>query len=97
MMHNDGTVIAYKDGSKAMRPVVEIDDDLGAGILDNIQKTAQLQSLYFDADGRDKLVWATAIPDTDWQLLLLLDKATLEAPLGKLLWTRLAWRRLCCW
>ncbi len=88
MMHNDGTVIAYKDGSKAMRPVAEIDDDLGAGILANIQKTAQLQSLYFDADGRDKLVWATAIPDTDWQLLLLLDKATLEAPLGKLLWTQ---------
>ncbi|MDA1381230.1 hypothetical protein PCI56_19015 [Plesiomonas shigelloides subsp. oncorhynchi] len=34
-------------------------------------------------------MWATNIPDTDWELVLVLDKDTLEAPLQNLLLTQL--------
>ena len=49
---------------------------------------------FFDNEGRDKLLWATDIPDTDWELVLVLDKSTLEAPLSSLLMTQLG---LACW
>ena len=37
---------------------------------------------FFDNEGRDKLLWATDIPDTDWELVLVLDKSTPVAPLS---------------
>ena len=45
--------------------------------------------LFLTNEGRDKLLWATDIPNTDWELVLVLDKATLEAPLSSLLMTQL--------
>src|SRR5690606_33947567 len=43
----------------------------------------------FDQEGKDKLIWATGISDTDWSLILVLDKEKLEAPLSTLLFTQL--------
>ncbi|MBV7436413.1 methyl-accepting chemotaxis protein [Aeromonas encheleia] len=89
MMHKDGTVIAYKDAAKAMKPATEIDNDLSNALIEQSKSSASLVPAYFDNEGRDKLLWAMDIPDTDWELVLVLDKATLEAPLSSLLMTQL--------
>ncbi|MFC5705724.1 methyl-accepting chemotaxis protein [Aeromonas eucrenophila] len=89
MMHKDGTVIAYKDAAKAMKPATEIDNDLTNGLIEQSKASQSLVPAYFDNEGRDKLLWAVDIPDTDWELVLVLDKATLEAPLSSLLLTQL--------
>ncbi|MGY4107779.1 methyl-accepting chemotaxis protein [Aeromonas encheleia] len=89
MIHKDGTVIAYKDAAKAMKPATEIDNDLSNGLIEQSKSSAGLVPAYFDNEGRDKLLWAMDIPDTDWELVLVLDKATLEAPLSSLLMTQL--------
>ncbi|MCH7372683.1 methyl-accepting chemotaxis protein [Aeromonas sp. MR16] len=89
MMHKDGTVIAYKDAAKAMKPATEIDNDLTNGLIEQSKASQSLVPAYFDNEGRDKLLWAVDIPDTDWELVLVLDKATLEAPLSSLLMTQL--------
>ncbi|QFI55804.1 methyl-accepting chemotaxis protein [Aeromonas simiae] len=89
LMHKDGTVIAYKDASKAMKPVSEIDNDLNRAFIERTKQNQTLQQVYFDGEGRDKLMWAVDVPDTDWELVLLLDKATLEAPLSTLLMSQL--------
>jgi methyl-accepting chemotaxis protein len=89
MMHKDGTVIAYKDAAKAMKPATEIDNDLTNGLIEQSKASGGLLPVYFDNEGRDKLLWAVDIPDTDWELVLVLDKATLEAPLSSLLMTQL--------
>ena len=89
MMHKDGTVIAYKDAAKAMKPATEIDNDLSNALIEQSKSSAGLVPAYFDNEGRDKLLWAMDIPDTDWELVLVLDKATLEAPLSSLLMTQL--------
>ncbi|MFB2864261.1 methyl-accepting chemotaxis protein [Aeromonas sp. MdU4] len=89
MMHKDGTVIAYKDAAKAMKPATEIDNDLTNTLIDQSKANSSLVPAYFDNEGRDKLLWATDIPDTDWELVLVLDKAALEAPLSSLLMTQL--------
>ncbi|WP_323064582.1 methyl-accepting chemotaxis protein [Aeromonas jandaei] len=89
MMHRDGTVIAYKDAAKAMKPATEIDNDLTNALIDQSKASQGLVPAYFENEGRDKLLWATDIPDTDWELVLVLDKDTLEAPLSSLLMTQL--------
>ncbi|WP_421244241.1 methyl-accepting chemotaxis protein [Aeromonas sp. 601019] len=89
MMHKDGTIIAYKDAAKAMKPAIEIDNDLTNTLIEQSKSSKELVPAYFDSEGRDKLLWAADIPDTDWELVLVLDKAALEAPLSSLLMTQL--------
>ncbi|WP_139409108.1 methyl-accepting chemotaxis protein [Aeromonas veronii] len=89
MMHKDGTIIAYKDAAKAMKPASEIDNDLTNTLIEQSKSSKDLVPAYFDSEGRDKLLWAADIPDTDWELVLVLDKAALEAPLSSLLMTQL--------
>lgn len=89
MMHKDGTIIAYKDAAKAMKPASEIDNDLTNTLIEQSKSSKALVPAYFDSEGRDKLLWAVDIPDTDWELVLVLDKAALEAPLSSLLMTQL--------
>ncbi len=89
LMHKDGTVIAYKDAAKAMKPASEIDNDLTNALIEQSKASNSLVPAFFDNEGRDKLLWATDIPDTDWELVLVLDKSTLEAPLSSLLITQL--------
>ncbi len=89
MMHKDGTIIAYKDAAKAMKPASEIDNDLTNALIEQSKSSKDLVPAYFDSEGRDKLLWAVDIPDTDWDLVLVLDKAALEASLSSLLMTQL--------
>ena len=74
MMHKDGTVIAYKDAAKAMKPATEIDNDLTNALIDQSKASQNLVPAYFDNEGRDKLLLAVDVPDTDWELVLVLDK-----------------------
>ncbi|MEI8612795.1 methyl-accepting chemotaxis protein [Shewanella sp. PP-He15 brown] len=89
MMHKDGTVIAYKDQAKTMKPIGEIDNDLNRNLPEQSRASGTLLPMYFENEGRDKLVWSVDIPNTDWELVLVLDKETLEAPLTSLLLTQL--------
>ncbi|ENY73150.1 Cache sensor-containing methyl-accepting chemotaxis sensory transducer [Aeromonas diversa CDC 2478-85] len=89
LMHKDGTVIAYKDPAKAMKPATEIDNDLSNAIIEQSKRGQTLTPVFFEGEGRDKLMWATDVPGTDWELVLVLDKETLEAPLSSLLMSQL--------
>ncbi|MCG9966391.1 methyl-accepting chemotaxis protein [Shewanella cutis] len=89
MMHQDGTVIAYKDASKAMKPVSDIDNDLNHNLPQQSRQAGTWLPMYFEHESRDKLVWGVDIPNTDWELVIVLDKETLEAPLTNLLLTQL--------
>ncbi|ALS31747.1 methyl-accepting chemotaxis protein [Pseudoalteromonas translucida KMM 520] len=89
MMHNDGTVIAYKDASKVMGQISNIDDQLNTKLVQSSIQSGELTPAYFKTEGRDKLLWGVDIPNTDWQLAFVLDKKTLEAPLTNLMLTQL--------
>ncbi|MDO6620928.1 MULTISPECIES: methyl-accepting chemotaxis protein [unclassified Shewanella] len=89
MIHRDGTVIAYKDSSKTMGHIRAIDNDLDYSLLQQNRRANELMSIHFAPEDKDKLIWLEAIPNTDWELILVLDQATLEAPLKSLLLTQL--------
>ncbi len=79
MMHKDGTVIAYKDAAKAMKPATEIDNDLTNALIEQSKTSNSLVPAYFDNEGRDKLLWrwTSPIPTGNWYWC----------------WTRRPWKR----
>lgn len=85
LVHKDGTVIAYKDTNKAMKSVHEIDNDLTSANIAAMSGKQDLLPMMMESERREKLAWAANVPGTDWQLVLLLDKQTLESPLSSLL------------
>ncbi len=85
LAHKDGTVIAYKDTNKAMKPAYDIDNDLTSANIESMNGKQDLLPMMMESEQREKLVWAADVPNTDWQLVLLLDKQTLESPLSTLL------------
>ncbi|SON48034.1 methyl-accepting chemotaxis protein [Vibrio tapetis] len=85
LVHKDGTVIAYKDTNKAMKSVHEIDNDLTSANIAAMSGKQDLLPMMIESERREKLAWAANVPGTDWQLVLLLDKQTLESPLSSLL------------
>ncbi|MBE0377828.1 methyl-accepting chemotaxis protein [Pseudoalteromonas prydzensis] len=89
MMHNDGTVIAYRDANKLMGKITNIEAKLDNRLIQLNEQTGQLTPVYFSGEDRDKLLWSEKIPSTDWQLVFVLDKQTLEAPLLSLMVTQL--------
>ena len=88
MMHKDGTIIAYKDQTKTLKPISDIDNELNSNLSELSRKIGTLLPMYFESEDRDKLVWGVDIPNTDWKLVLVLDRETLEAPLSSLLLTQ---------
>lgn len=90
MMHKDGTVIAYKDASKTMGHIRAIDNDLDYNLLQQNRRANELMPIYFEPEAKNKLVWVEDITNTDWELILVLDQETLEAPLQSLLLTQLS-------
>ncbi len=89
MMHKDGTVIAYKDARKVMADITRIDSKINHQLILSNSQNGEFTPVYFESEDRDKLVWGENINNTDWQLLFVLDKQTLEAPLISLLLTQL--------
>lgn len=89
MIHDDGTVIAYKDASKLMGKITNIESKLNNRLIESSNQAGQLTPVYFETENREKLLWSEKISNTDWQLIFVLDKQTLEAPLVRLMVTQL--------
>lgn len=85
LLHNDGSIIAARGSRASLSQVSELDNDLNSEQLRQVKNGQELHSFYFEQEQRNKLLWAVDIPNTDWDLILILDKDTLEAPLHTLL------------
>ena len=69
-----GKIVAYRDAKLVLQPLSQL---LSGVSLQSNASEPQTVSLA----GRTKLLWRKPIPDTHWQLLSLVDKVTLMAPL----------------
>ncbi|WP_261922954.1 methyl-accepting chemotaxis protein [Shewanella sp. NFH-SH190041] len=85
LVDKDGTVIAYKNHNKIMGPLQDIDEDLATKLVAQHHHHDHLMPIHFSEDDKDKLVWAEDIQDAPWDLILVLDKETLEAPMHQML------------
>ena len=79
-----GTIIAHKDPARVLKPLSAIHPTLNADYLSGLIQGQAWSELAWD--NQQRLVTAIAIPDSDWELLLVLDKAKLLSPLHQQLW-----------
>ena len=87
LLHRDGSVIAYKDADKILKPAAEIDPQLTPQLFSQLKQASTLTEVTLAQ--QEKLLWATEIPDTDWDLVFVLDKEAMNAPLWHQLWQQL--------
>jgi Methyl-accepting chemotaxis protein len=79
LLLKDGTLIAYKDKNRILKPVSELTPDITPAFLEQSIQSNSLQSIHIgDAE---KLVLTVPVPNTEWNILFALDKTTLMAPL----------------
>ncbi len=79
LLHNDGTIIAHRDANWILKPVNELESQLTTAMLDKLKSSSELVEMEFD--NQTKLLSALPIQDSEWELLFVLDKAELYAPL----------------
>lgn len=84
LLHRDGTVISYKDADKVLKPATAIDPQLTPSLVEQLKQSSTFLPLTLD--NRSKLLWAVAVPDSEWDLVLVLDQETLQAPIWAQLW-----------
>ena len=84
LVDKNGTTIAYQDQDKVLKPLTEINAQLERGYLDQLLQAQSLQAL--DWQGTPKLLAAVTIPNSSWELVFVLDEATLLAPLQSQFW-----------
>jgi len=85
LIDRDGRVIAHPDKALTMQPVSALGGGLTRDQLAALD--AQSASLALTLDGREGILFATRIPNTDWLLALVLDRAEATAGLGTMLAT----------
>ncbi|MBL1376920.1 methyl-accepting chemotaxis protein [Zobellella iuensis] len=87
MLDKNGTLIAHRDQARVLQTAANLDPHLSASNLERWQREQTLHPVTLA--GEHKLVYAQPVAGSDWQLLFVLDKAALEAPLATLLWQQL--------
>jgi methyl-accepting chemotaxis protein len=79
LLLKDGTVIAYKDKARILKPASELAADLNTAFLEQSSRGDQFQEIQIN--GQEKLALTVPIPNTEWNILFSLDKSTLMDPL----------------
>ena len=87
LLHNDGTIIAHKEAKWILNPVSELEPQLTTTMLARLKSANELVEMQFEH--QTKLLSAMPIPDSEWELLFVLDKTELYAPLMHQLWLQL--------
>ncbi len=86
LVNQKGTIVAHPNKELNLKTTEEMSADLTIGRLTNASK--DLMPLELKIDGKNKVLMAQSIDNTDWLLVMVMDKSVLEAPINKLLVTQ---------
>ena len=84
LMGKDGTLIAYRDESAVLKPVTNLMPDLTADRIASIAGSGKMEEVRIGDQLR--YLELRQIPDSDWYLGVVVDRAAALAPLNKLLY-----------
>lgn len=83
LIDKQGTVVAHNNQDFILKKISDIAPELNISSLNSA--AANLTTLYADVDGVDKVIMAEPIKNTDWMLVIEMDKEVLEQPLFTML------------
>ncbi|QXO15693.1 MULTISPECIES: methyl-accepting chemotaxis protein [Vibrio] len=87
LVNQKGNIVAHPNKELILKPTQDMATGFSASALNEAAK--QNTPLDLTIDGREKLLMAQSIDNTDWTLVMVMDKAVLAQPLNSLLTTQL--------
>ncbi|EMA8960084.1 methyl-accepting chemotaxis protein [Vibrio fluvialis] len=86
LVNQKGKIVAHPNKDLILKPTQDIAFGLSIAALQGAANDHHL--LPMSIDGKDKLLMAQSIDNTDWMLVMVMDKAVLEQPLNQMLMTQ---------
>ncbi|MBY7797172.1 methyl-accepting chemotaxis protein [Vibrio fluvialis] len=86
LVNQKGKIVAHPNKDLILKPTQDIASGLSIAALQGAANDHHL--LPMSIDGKDKLLMAQSIDNTDWMLVMVMDKAVLEQPLNQMLMTQ---------
>lgn len=86
LVNQKGKIVAHPNKDLILKPTQDIASGLSIAALQGAANDHHL--LPMSIDGKDKLLMAQSIDNTDWMLVMVMDKAVLEQPLNQMLVTQ---------
>ncbi|EKO3373284.1 methyl-accepting chemotaxis protein [Vibrio fluvialis] len=86
LVNQKGKIVAHPNKDLILKPTQDIVSGLSIAALQGAANDHHL--LPMSIDGKDKLLMAQSIDNTDWMLVMVMDKAVLEQPLNQMLMTQ---------
>ncbi|MFB9135306.1 methyl-accepting chemotaxis protein [Vibrio olivae] len=86
LVNQKGTIVAHPNKELNLKTTEEMAPDLTITRLNQTAKS--LSPLETEIDGKDKVLMAQSIDNTDWMLVMVMDKSVLEQPIHQLLITQ---------
>lgn len=86
LVNQKGKIVAHPNKDLILKPTQDIASGLSIAALQGAANDHHLLPL--SIDGKDKLLMAQSIDNTDWMLVMVMDKAVLEQPLNQMLMTQ---------
>lgn len=79
----DGTFLAHPDSALSLKPVSQLSNDISMSTIENAVRTGSIEII--NERGKEKLLYFTKVPDTNWIFAVQMDRATEEASHSSLL------------
>ncbi|MZI93179.1 HAMP domain-containing protein [Vibrio sp. CAIM 722] len=87
LVNREGTIVAHPNKELILKKISEISPDLNTQAL--IQASDNSSQLAISLNGKAQIMMAQNIENTDWMLVMVMNKAVLEQPLHKMLISQL--------
>ncbi|MBF9003415.1 methyl-accepting chemotaxis protein [Vibrio nitrifigilis] len=87
LVNREGTIVAHPNKDLILKKISEISPDLNTQAL--IQASDNSSQLAISLNGKAQIMMAQNIENTDWMLVMVMNKAVLEQPLHKMLISQL--------
>ncbi len=81
LVDGENRLVAYRDTDLSRQPLTDLDDELTRNFMANA--SAQRQLTTFELNGKEKLLAAITVPNTDWTLGIVEDKAQAYASVSE--------------
>ncbi|WP_261882961.1 methyl-accepting chemotaxis protein [Vibrio pelagius] len=79
----DGTFLAHPNSALSLKSVSELSNDISMSTIENAVRTGSIEVI--NEGGKEKLLYFTKVPDTNWIFAVQMDRATEEASHSTLL------------
>ncbi|ASA54617.1 methyl-accepting chemotaxis protein [Vibrio gazogenes] len=83
LVNKKGKFVAHPNKDLILKPIRDAIPQLNTQSLSQAADSGK--PLFVDIDGQDKVVMGQNIAHTDWMLIMIMDRATLEQPMNSLL------------